>query len=200
MTDSTPDRRTRILDAALACMLEKGYRATSIGEIRARSGASTGSIYHFFGGKAGLALALVERAVAGWSAAGQVALDPDADMEAATRASIAGLVRWGTANRGLFRFFDEIRSLGASEPELAAIWERLEEGQLAARQRYAAALAAGLVRDLPWPVAHSLMVGPAYNYLRLVAGGHPPDARAAAQLASAAWEAVRAADRPPMAP
>ncbi|HTO27428.1 MAG TPA: TetR family transcriptional regulator, partial [Devosia sp.] len=46
----TIDRRRQILDAALSAFLERGYAATSIADIRARSGASTGSIYHFFAG------------------------------------------------------------------------------------------------------------------------------------------------------
>ena len=63
----TMDRRRQILDAALASFLEKGYAATSIADIRARSGASTGSIYHFFSGKGALAEALLREAVAGWA-------------------------------------------------------------------------------------------------------------------------------------
>ena len=56
---STPDRRQAILDAALASFVARGYLATSISDIRAASGASTGSIYHFFAGKGALAEALL---------------------------------------------------------------------------------------------------------------------------------------------
>src|SRR5215470_14374357 len=51
-------RRKSILDAALACFLERGVAATTTEEIRDRSGASIGSIYHHFGDKEGLAGAL----------------------------------------------------------------------------------------------------------------------------------------------
>ena len=44
-------RREEILTAALSCFLDKGFERTTLGDIRARSGASTGSIYHFFAGK-----------------------------------------------------------------------------------------------------------------------------------------------------
>jgi len=70
--------------------------------------------------------------------------------------------------------------------------EALEQGQAAARRRYEAAVAEGICRPLPWPVAHSLMLGPAYNYLRLVAAGAAPHEGAAELLAQAAWDAVRA--------
>ncbi len=58
------ERRESILEAALGCFLEKGYIATTINDIREASGATTGSIYHFFDGKGALALALLEDAVA----------------------------------------------------------------------------------------------------------------------------------------
>ncbi len=45
------ERRRSILEAALDCFLEKGYIATTINDIREASGATTGSIYHFFDGK-----------------------------------------------------------------------------------------------------------------------------------------------------
>ena len=64
----TPDRRRQILDAALACFLERGYLGTTIADIRRRSGATTGSIYHFFDGKGALAQALLTDAIVGWSA------------------------------------------------------------------------------------------------------------------------------------
>ena len=74
---------------------------------------------------------------------------------------------------------------------MAAIARRLDEGQQAARRRYEEATAAGHVRPLPWTIAHSLMVGPAYNYLRFVAAGRAAEPEAAQLLAEAAWEAVR---------
>ena len=51
-------RRQAILDAALACFLAETISATTVEAIRERSGASVGSIYHFFGSKDGLAAQL----------------------------------------------------------------------------------------------------------------------------------------------
>ena len=67
------ERRESILEAALGCFLEKGYIATTINDIREASGATTGSIYHFFDGKGALAMALLEDAMAGWSGESQAA-------------------------------------------------------------------------------------------------------------------------------
>lgn len=46
------------MDAALEVFLADGYAAAAISEVVARSGVSVGSIYHHFGGKAELFLAL----------------------------------------------------------------------------------------------------------------------------------------------
>lgn len=51
----------RVLDAALGAFAEGGLAALSIQEIRERSGVSVGSLYHHFGRREGIVLALYER-------------------------------------------------------------------------------------------------------------------------------------------
>ena len=189
---SMPDRRQQILDAALASFVERGYRATSISDIRAASGASTGSIYHFFGGKGALAEALLTEAVAGWSAEVWREHDGDSSAERGIKATVGGLLRWGIRNPGHLRFMDEIRTLAASGTELATVAVMLAEGQAAGEKQYRAYEANGEVRPLPWPVAHSLMLGPAYNYMRLIGRSDAASPDAPTLLAEAAWQAVRA--------
>lgn len=52
--------RDRILDAARELFHRQGYRATSIGQIRQRAGASASSVYHFFPSKEDLLVAVAE--------------------------------------------------------------------------------------------------------------------------------------------
>jgi len=183
-------RRESILEAALGCFLEKGYIATTINDIREASGATTGSIYHFFDGKGALAMALLEDAMAGWSGESQSSSDT---AEAVVKASAGGLVIWGLKNPELFRFTDEIRALSATAPEFAAIADTLAEGQGSLSSSYSKFVKARKVKDVPWPIAHSLILGPAYNFLRLAATGRARVAakRAAELVADAAWAAVK---------
>lgn len=184
------ERRESILEAALDCFLEKGYIATTINDIREASGATTGSIYHFFDGKGALALALLEDAVAGWSGEAKAA---STTAEAVIKASAGGLVSWGHKNPELFRFMDEIRTLAVTAPEFADIADTLVEGQGSAATAYAGFVKAKKVKDVPWAIAHSLMLGPAYNYLRLATTGRARVAAKKAQelIADAAWAAVK---------
>ena len=187
-----PDRRRQILDAALACFLEKGYAATSMADIRSRSGASTGSIYHFFSGKGGLAEALLREAVSGWATLSAAALDPTAPPEQALKSSVRGLMLWAFEHPAQFRFMEEIRSLVPADPDFAAVRNLLDEGRTLGAAQYARMAADGAVRNLPFTIAHALMLGPAYAYLRQGETPPPDQARRIADLfAEAAWQAVK---------
>ena len=58
--DNRRDKRRRaILDAARDLFLEKGYEATTLGDIVTRSGGSLATLYELFGNKPGLLKAMV---------------------------------------------------------------------------------------------------------------------------------------------
>ncbi len=57
-TDAT---KQRILDAATEVFGSRGYSAATMADVVQRSGASIGSIYHHFGGKKELFLAIYHR-------------------------------------------------------------------------------------------------------------------------------------------
>jgi AcrR family transcriptional regulator len=187
---AAPGRRESILAAALALFVERGYAATSIADIRVSSGASTGSIYHFFRSKGGIAHALLAEAVDGWPEAGGV--EVDAPAEVAIKASVAGLIRWATANPGQFRFIDELRSLARVDADLAEVGEALAAGQGARSAAWRRYVAAEQVKPLAWPIACAIVLGPAYAWLRLPPEAQKPGWRRAGELlAEAAWDAVR---------
>jgi AcrR family transcriptional regulator len=61
-------RRDQIIDAAITCFVRRGIRATTMAEIIAESGLSSGAIYGYFDSKQALALAVVQREGAGRAA------------------------------------------------------------------------------------------------------------------------------------
>ena len=102
--------RTALLDAARRVFCASGFAEASIAEVVAGAGASVGSLYHHFGGKAELYLALFEdyqqrqearavEAVRGAVAEGTT--DPVSLFVAGSRAYLAGC--W--AERDLARLF-----------------------------------------------------------------------------------------------
>lgn len=96
--------RRALPDAALDVFTERGYTNASVTEIAARSGIPVGSLFHHYGGKRGMYLALWEefqeeqeqRTAAGVAAArGQGATDPVALFLTGARAHLEGAwVRW----------------------------------------------------------------------------------------------------------
>lgn len=96
--------RRALLDAALDVFTERGYTNASVTEIAARSGIPVGSLFHHYGGKRGMYLALWEefqeeqeqRTAAGVAAArGQGVTDPVALFLTGARAYLEGAwVRW----------------------------------------------------------------------------------------------------------
>lgn len=58
--ERTQRSRAQILDAALALFSHQGYRATSMREIAARAGVSTGNVYHHFKDKETIFLVLLD--------------------------------------------------------------------------------------------------------------------------------------------
>jgi TetR/AcrR family transcriptional regulator, repressor for uid operon len=60
-TDSSSDRRTQILDAALVCFAKRGFHQASIHDISAEAGISVGLIYRYFENKDAVISAMADR-------------------------------------------------------------------------------------------------------------------------------------------
>src|SRR5262245_27350572 len=60
-TDSVPDRRCQILDAALVCFAKRGFHQTSMHDISAEAGISVGLIYRYFENKEAVISAMADR-------------------------------------------------------------------------------------------------------------------------------------------
>ncbi|MFE0651224.1 TetR/AcrR family transcriptional regulator [Streptomyces sp. NPDC059534] len=73
----TSDARERILTAAEALLLSRGYSALGVAEICAAAGVPKGSFYYFFASKEELALAVVDEHWAGRRAGWERALAAD---------------------------------------------------------------------------------------------------------------------------
>lgn len=197
-TAETTDRRQEILNAALACAAQAGVEAVSIDGVRARCGASVGSIYHHFGSREGIVAALFFDIFAAQSRSVQAQLDAAVGVEAGVQALVTGYLDWVVAQPVQARFLFQARGPVASGPRSAELAE-------AARGRNQALLAwfephrrGGALRDLPCELMPSLVMGPVQSYCRAWLseragqGGLPSPEVYRSELAAAAWRAVRA--------
>jgi AcrR family transcriptional regulator len=187
-------RRRAILDAALACFTEHGYAATTIEQIRDRSGASIGSIYHHFGGKEGIAGALYADGLRRYQEGLLGVLRRHRDSERGIKAIVSHHLRWVAANRDLAWFL-----LGRRETEVALGGEaeirelnRTTFGETAAWLR--PHVEAGRIRELPFDLYYVTLIGPSQELARHWLAGRIeiPIKTAERVLGQAAWDALAA--------
>jgi len=185
------DRKSAILASALAVFSEKGIEATTIDDIRKRSQASVGSIYHHFGTKEGIAAALFAQGVDDYwqlllaSAANQ----PNA--ERTIHALIGAHIRWITAKPDLARFlFSRRQAVGPA-------YEQAIRARTAGHFKAVFALLKpwfkqGVLRRLPAELYVPLLMGPAQEYSRQwLTGRVELDPRSVIEeLSLAAWRSL----------
>lgn len=189
-TARTADRREAILAAALACFTEHGYERTAIEDIRKRSGASIGSIYHHFGGKDQLAGALYVESLRSYQE-GLLTLLRTGSAERTVKALVRHHLRWVEKNRERALFLFETRPPGvqlASEAEL----RDLNRVAFSAVERWRAEHSAEL-QPVSFDAFYAAVIGPAQEASRHLLAGRTqtPVRRLERELADAAWRAIK---------
>jgi AcrR family transcriptional regulator len=187
-------RPAAILQAALEAFDEHGFAATTVEEIRARSGASVGSIYHHFGGKEGIAAELYVQGVRGYQDGFVRALErhPD-DAEAGVRALVRHHLRWVRQNARLARFL-----MGRRETELrlateARVRELNREFFPRAQAWIDRQVRTGSLRPLPGELWEPVLLGACQELSRLWLSRRTQISLKTAEreLTEAAWKAVK---------
>jgi AcrR family transcriptional regulator len=195
MAAIAPPRRTtrdEIAAAALACFNEKGFTATTVDDIRARSGASVGSIYHHFGGKEQIAAAIYVESLADYQSGLLAVLRREAAAEAGIRGMVRHHLRWLAANRELAAFLINRRETEVRAATEEPLRDLNREVFAATAAWYGRHVEAGLVRDLPFDLLYSILLGPAQEYARHWLAGRSKTSikQAERTLADAAWGAL----------
>lgn len=191
MSSEERTRRDEILEAALRCFLEKGYDATTLQDIRVRSGASIGSIYHAFSGKDAIAAELLIDTVEHWQCTLLQRLERESDAEGAVRAAIEHYVDWVTSSPDRARFLFQAPRARLEAQALERVHTKNAEFLRALRAQIKPHLAS--MRPIPADLLIPVIVGPAMEWARQWLGGHARTSPTAAcrALADCAWAAVR---------
>lgn len=185
-------RRRQVLDAALACFVEKGVHGTAIEDICTASGASVGSLYHQFDGKNSVAAAVYLDALEDFQAAVARSVTAATGAREGVLAIVAAHIRWVEENPARARFLQQARHgevIAARAADIAEANRRFGR-ELAAWM--APHVAAGRLRALPLDLFMALLLGPAQEYVRgRMSGrdGSAPD-DAMHELGAAAWRSL----------
>jgi AcrR family transcriptional regulator len=189
----TASKRRQIVMAALDCFTEMGFVDTTMEDIRTRSGASNGSIYHHFKSKEQLAAAVYVEGIADY----QKGLSGELAKHTDPRKGVYAIVRyhlgWVERNRVWARFLFTMRH---------ADFMRVSEDSLSQYNRdFAGGLSKwlkehvkkGNIRQLSFDMYVSLILGPCQEYARLwLARKHKSELEPAInEIAGAVWQGIR---------
>lgn len=120
--------RDKVLSAALELFGERGYHATSIAEIGERAGIAKSVLYHYFGSKAGLYVAIAESEAAALMQRVAAAV-PDDPQAPRLRAGVDAVLSFLEERPASWRLL--LRDAPA-DPELASLYARLSAEREAA--------------------------------------------------------------------
>ena len=191
----TADRRHDILAGALACAIEAGVESISIERVRAHCGASVGSIYHHFGSREGIVAALFFDIFHEQSRHIQAQLAAAQAPENGVRALVTGYLDWVVAHPEHARFLFQARTVVAGGPRAGDLAESAHRRNQALLDWFEPHRQSGVVTEVPCELMPSLVMGPVQSYCRAwLSGGSslPSPETYRAELATAAWKAVRA--------
>jgi AcrR family transcriptional regulator len=179
------ERQRRVLDAALAELIEHGYdNATTFG-IASRAGVSKETLYSWFGSRDGVFEALVRRNADASAERVAAALEGDDDERATLLAYATGLLTLLTGAGSI-----ALNRAAMQSPQLAALLLREGRHRIGPLvERYLAALHDTGRLNIPNPsAAFRLLYGLVVQdtQIRVLLGERPPSRRAIAAHAAAA--------------
>ncbi|MFU8762950.1 MAG: TetR/AcrR family transcriptional regulator [Haliea sp.] len=121
--------RKLILDAAVTCLVEQGYRRTTAALIAKYAGVSRGAMMHHFPSRLAVIMAVVEhvhqRRLQEYMRLMQGIDMPGTSLErAAIRRSVEAA--WSYVNLPSFRAYQELLAASRTDPELGEVLQRVE--------------------------------------------------------------------------
>jgi AcrR family transcriptional regulator len=185
------DRKSAILSAALAVFSEKGIEATSIEDIRQRSQASVGSIYHHFGNKEGIAAALFAQGLDSYWQQIKVNVAEAGNAEFAIHAIVSAHLNWIVEQPDMARFLFARRQAVSAEHD-DAIRQRTASHFKEVFEKLKPWFKQGVLRRLPIELYGPLLLGPSQELARNWLGGRLgfSPLTAVDELSSAAWRTL----------
>ncbi|MFA6032838.1 MAG: TetR/AcrR family transcriptional regulator [Myxococcota bacterium] len=188
----TEERRIQIVDAALACFTEMGFQNTIMEDIRLRSGASNGSIYHHFNSKEQLAATVYLQGIVEYQAEMVEELNKVSDAHEGIRTIIRHHVSWVCEHPDWARYLFRMRH--------ADFMSHVEEAMTKANREYETTLGnffrnhieSGTLRRLPKELFVSIIFGPCQELSRhWLSTKMPADIdNIVNELGEAAWRAL----------
>ena len=185
-------RRKEIILAALACFTEQGINETSITDIRRRSKASVGSIYHHFGNKEQLARTVYLEGIRDYQAGLADVLERYQDAREGVFAIVRYHLEWAKQNPEWTRFLFQKRHadfMSSTEKEFKEMNVDFARRIASWFQKH---VRAGALKLLPPDLYPCILLGPCQEFLHHYLATHTVTSldTAAREFGKAAWQAL----------
>ncbi len=185
-------RRQAILNAALDVFTAKTLTSATMEDIRAKSGASTGSIYHHFASKEHIIVALFEQGYGDLHRRMRAAFMGAPAAASGLHALVDSYLGWFHEHELLGRFMLQTAStdyVASAAPAVARDAAELERQLLEWLQPF---IASGEIVALPLAMYVPLIIGPCREIMRRWQVGTVTLAEARPLLAQAVWRSLAA--------
>jgi AcrR family transcriptional regulator len=138
--------RSRVLGAASELFLERGYARTTVQDIADRAGVARDTVHAIFGGKARVLTALIDLRLVPDGAVTNITQTPEARAirdETDQHKQIELFAAWITGiSTNLRPIFEILRTASAVEPDMAKVFEEMDQYRMENMHLYARWLAA----------------------------------------------------------
>ena len=193
MKEEPLQRREQIIRSALEAFTEKGIFKTTMSDIRHRSGASTGSVYHHFGSKQHIAFEIYLHGIDSFYQVALDVFDENQDGERSIKKIIERSLRWHDDHRQLGYYLFRAADTGFLHEHDEAIRSRQVRFLKRFGEWVAPRMHSGEIRPIPPRMQVPLIVGPTREFLRnWMPRCEPQHLREALDLLpQATWDAIK---------
>ncbi len=190
----TASKRRQIIRAALSCFVETGFVDTTMEDIRAKSKASNGSIYHHFKSKEQLAAAVYLEGIRDYQKGLIEEIRKHDEARRGVRAIVRYHLNWVDGNRVWARYLFTMRHADFMKASEDAISKCNRELGAAFKEWAEEQMDKGSLRRMPMDLFVSIILGPCQEYAssRLARGPRSDIRRAIEALGESAWRALKA--------
>ncbi|HXR28920.1 MAG TPA: TetR/AcrR family transcriptional regulator [Solirubrobacteraceae bacterium] len=187
------ETRTRILQAALACFVERGYEQTTVARVRELSGVSNGALFHHFPTKEAIADALYVEAMGSYQQGlWELLRRRPRSLRAGVLGTISHQLSWTEQNEDRARLLYMRGHLDWDSPAGSQLQELNSALAAAYRDWMTPLVRAGQIRPMSMLMLTAIVTGPAHAIARRWLAGHleHPLQSHAEELADAACAAL----------
>jgi AcrR family transcriptional regulator len=187
-------RRQEIIEAALGCFTEQGFSQATMEAIQTRSGASNGTIYHFFKSKEQLAAAVYLAGIADYQRCLVTNLEKCREPRDGVFAVVRSHLRWVHEHFEWARFLFQARHAQFMATSETSMDEQNTAFATSMSRWVMGHVEKGSLKRLPPDLYISFLLGPCQEYTRLWVSGwaRTPLATVSEAFGEAAWQALRA--------